>query len=111
MASVAKIQRLALFVQQNPALADVPIGTVLGRPITPRQALETDWELAEAYYRSLLAKPAPRPTIYVLPKGAISGQEITIEEALEHIRRRDRIGLALLQSFEALKREMARRMR
>jgi len=135
MAFVAKIQSLSRFIQANPALADVPFGTVAGSPITPRQALamlqrgqavnevlsalatagldppETEWELAEAYYRSLLAGPRPRPSVYVIAEGAVVGQELSIEEALEHIRRRDAKGRALLQSYMALKREMARRMR
>jgi len=47
----------------------------------------------------------------VIAEGAVVGQELSIEEALEHIRRRDAKGRALLQSYMALKREMARRMR
>ena len=72
---------------------------------------QVDWELAQAYYESLLRKPGPKPKVYVIPQGEVVGVELSLEEALEHIKRRDRIGESLLQSYLALKREMARRMR
>ena len=117
----------------QPAFADVPFGIVRGQPITPRQALvmlqrgeaveevsramaaagldpPQDWELVEAYYRRLAALPGPKPKIYVIGQEII-GQEITIEEALLHIQRRDAIGQDLLKSYRGLLGEMARRMR
>lgn len=130
-----QVQKLMRFIRANPALADVPFGTVQGRPISPKQALamlqrgeavtevvaamatagldppQQDWELAEEYYRRLLALPGPRPKIYVIAEGEIVGQEITLEEALMHIRRRDAKGRGLLRSHQGLLREMARRMR
>jgi len=123
-----KISKLQNFVSRNRALADIPVGKVNGRTISPRDALNMlhrnqstqqviqtlrtagidppeDWELAEAYYRSLLEKPGPKPRIYCI------GQEMTIEEALTHIRRRDRKGEELLDSYRGLKQELARRLK
>ncbi|KXB08614.1 hypothetical protein AKJ59_00710 [candidate division MSBL1 archaeon SCGC-AAA385M02] len=124
----AKIGKLQRFVRNNQALADIPIGKINGRPVSPRDALNMlqrnqsvqqvlgtlqragldpveDWGLAEAYYRGLLEKPGPKPKIYCI------GQEMTIEEALTHIRRRDREGRELLDSYRGLKQELARRLR
>ena len=126
--SVEKINKLKRFVVTNPALAGVPFGIVRGIPITPRQALAMlqrgeavseitaamatagldppeDWELAEAYYKKLLQLPGPHPKIYVI------GQEMTLEEALTHIRLRDAKGQELLRGYQSLQREMARRLR
>ena len=124
-----QIQKLNRFIANNPALADVPFGTVRGVPITPRQALamlqrgeavsevvaamtsagmdpiEQDWTLVEDYYRRLLQLPGPHPKIYVI------GQEMTLEEALMHVRNRDAKGQELLRSYQGLTREMARRMK
>lgn len=124
-----QIQKLRRFIAANRALADVPFGTVGGRPVTPREALamlqrgeavaevvaamrtagldppQQDWMLVEDYYRRLLALPGPKPKIYII------GQEMTLEEALTHVRRRDAKGEELLRSYQALTREMARRMR
>ena len=120
--------KLSRFIARNPALADVPFGIVRGMPITPRQALAMlrrgeavseivqamvnagidppeDWELAEAYYKNLLQLPGPHPKIYVI------GQEMTLEEALTHIRLRDAKGQELLRGYQSLQREMARRLR
>ena len=123
------MQKLSRFIAANPALADVPFGTVRGRPITPREALamlqrgesvsevvaamsaagmdppQQDWVLVEDYYRRLLQLPGPHPKIYVI------GQEMTLEEALTHVRRRDAQGQELLRAYQSLTREMARRMR
>lgn len=126
--SVEKINKLRRFLVTNPALADVPFGVVRGMPVTPRQALAMlqrgeavseviaamatagldppeDWALAEAYYMNLLQLPGPHPKIYVI------GQEMTLEEALTHIRLRDAKGQELLKGYQSLKREMARRLR
>jgi len=130
-----KIRSLSRFLRENRALSDVPFGSIRGRPVTPREALAMlrrreavaevlsalaaagldppgqEWELAEAYYRSLLTGPQPRPRVYIIAEGEVVGQELTVEEALEHIRRRDAKGAALLQSYLSLRREMARRMK
>ena len=124
-----QIQKLNRFITANPALADVPFGTVRGRPITPREALamlqrgeavsevvaamsaagmdppQQDWQLVEDYYMRLLQLPGPHPKIYII------GQEMNLEEALMHVRRRDAAGQELLRSYQALTREMARRMK
>ncbi len=124
-----QLQKLNRFIAVNPALADVPFGIVRGTPITPRQALamlqrgeavsevvaamsaagidppQQDWALVEDYYRRLLQLPGPHPKIYTI------GQEITLEEALMHVRSRDVKGQELLKSYQGLMREMARRMK
>lgn len=122
-----KIAKLQRFVANNRALADIPIGMINGRPVTPRDALNMlrqnintqqvlntlqtagldpieDWDLTEAYYRRLLAKPGPKPKIYCL------GKEMTIEEALMHVRRKDKEGTELVDTYRGLKRELARRL-
>jgi len=125
-----QIQKLNRFIANNPALADIPFGIVRGRSITPREALamlqrgeavsevvaamssagmdpiEQDWALVEDYYRRLLQLPGPRPKIYTF------GQpEMTIENALAHVIAKDAKGQELLRSYQALTREMARRMK
>ena len=124
-----QINKLNRFIATNPALADVPFGFVRGMPITPRQALlmlrageavseivmamasagmdpiEQDWVLVEDYYRKLLQLPGPHPKIYII------GQEMSLEDALIAVRRRDAAGQQLLNSYQALTREMARRMK
>ena len=124
-----QIQKLNRFIANNPALADVPFGTVRGMAITPRQALamlqrgeavsevvqamlaagmdpiEQDCALVEEYYIKLLQLPGPHPKIYVI------GQEMTLEEALTHVRKKDAKGQELLRSYQGLTREMARRMK
>jgi len=124
-----QIQKLNRFIAANPALADVPFGIVRGRAITPRESLamlqrgeavsevvaamnaagmdppEQDWALVEAYYQKLLQLPGPHPKIYII------GTEMTLEDALLAVRRRDPAGQQLLNSYQALTREMARRMK
>jgi len=124
-----QIQKLNRFIAANPALADVPFGVVRGRSITPREALamlqrseavsevvaamnvagmdpvEQDWFLVEDYYRKLLQLPGPHPKIYII------GTEMTLEDALRAVRRRDAAGQQLLNSYQALTREMAKRMK
>lgn len=124
-----KIPKLHSFVATNPALADIPIGIVSGRSITPREALamlrrgeavpeivaalsaagidppEQDWALVEDYYLRLLQLPGPHPKIYII------GMELTLEDALMAVRRRDAAGQELLRSYQALTREIARRMK
>lgn len=133
--AMAQIQKLRRFINANPALADVPFGIVQGQPITPREALQKlrlglaqeevtmaleqagldpepqDWELTEAYYRKLLELPGPKPSIYVIPEGEIIGKQITLEEALIHVRRRDETGRSLLKNYQGLLGEMGQRMR
>ena len=130
-----QVEKLRRFIRANRAMADIPFGTVRGRPISPRQALamlrrgeavaevvaamtavgldppQQDWELTEDYYRRLLALPGPKPKIYVIAEGEVVGQEITLEEALAHVVARDAKGRGLLRSYQGLLREMARRMR
>jgi len=124
-----QINKLNRFIATNPALADIPFGFVRGMPITPRQALlmlrageavsevvaamnaagmdppEQDWALVEDYYRKLLQLPGPHPKIYII------GTELTLEDALMAVKRRDASGQQLLNSYQALTREMARRMK
>ena len=124
-----QIQKLNRFIAANPALADIPFGIVRGRSITPRNASallqrgeavsevvaamaaagidppQQDWALVEDYYRRLLQLPEPRPKIYSI------GQEMTLEEALMHVRSRDAKGQELLRSYQGLLGEMARRMK
>lgn len=124
-----QIQKLNRFIANNPALADVPFGVVRGRSITPRQALamlqrseavsevvvamnaagmdpiEQDWALVEDYYRKLLQLPGPHPKIYII------GEELSLEDALMAVRRRDAAGQQLLNSYQSLTREMAKRMK
>jgi len=124
-----QIQKLNRFIANNPALAVVPFGIVRGRSITPREALamlqrgeavsevivameavgmdppEQDWILVENYYRNLLQLPGPHPTIYII------GQQMTLEEALMHVTKKDYAGQELLRSYQGLTREMARRMK
>lgn len=129
-----QVERLRRFIAANPALADIPFGFVRGRPVSPREALamlvrgeavaevaaaiaaaglnlSEEWELAEDYYRRLLALPEPRPKIYVIAYGELVGQDMTLEEALMHIRLKDAKGRALMRSYKGLRREIARRMR
>ena len=125
-----QIQKLSRFIAQNQALADLPFGIVKGLPITPRQALDMlnrgesvaeviqamtiagmnppqeDWRLVEAYYESLLRQPGPKPKIY-----SIGQPEMTLEEALMHVRLRDEKGQEFLKSYQGMLNEMARRMK
>jgi len=124
-----QIQKLNRFIATSPALADVPFGVVRGMSITPRQALamlqrgesvsevvlamnragmdppEQDWALAEDYYMNLLKLPGPHPKIYII------GSEMTLQQALMHLRQRDAAGQQLLNSYQGLTREMAKRMK
>ncbi|GAH40928.1 unnamed protein product, partial [marine sediment metagenome] len=120
-----QIEKLNRFIATQPAFSDVPFGLVQGQPITPRKALDMlqrgeavaevsqamakagldppeDWELVEAYYRMLAALPEPKPKIYVI------GTEMTMEDALLHIQRKDAEGQDLLKSYRGLLVEMAR---
>ena len=130
-----KITRLSSFIVSSPALADSPIGIVNGKTITPRTALqmlqrgqnvnsvinalavigvdppEQDWILVEQYYRELLAKPGKKPNIYVIPEGKVTGEQMTIDQALAHIRARDAVGRSLLQSYQGYLAEISTRMR
>jgi len=124
-----KISKLRNFIARNPALADVGFTVIGNQAVTPRTALsmlergqninavilglkkigvdppEQDWALAEDYYRSLLQLPGPHPKIYII------GTEMTLEQALAHLKRRDAAGQQLLNSYQGLTREMARRMK
>jgi len=124
-----QINKLNRFIANNPALADNPFGIVRGRTITPREALamlhrgeavsevvvameaagmdpiEQDWALVEDYYKRLLQLPGPHPKIYII------GEELSLEDALMAVKRRDAAGQQLLNSYQGLTREMARRMK
>jgi len=124
-----QIQKLNRFIANNPALADNPFGVVRGRTITPREALamlqrgeavsevvvameaagmdpiEQDWALVEDYYKRLLQLPGPHPKIYII------GEELSLEDALMAVKRRDAAGQQLLNSYQGLTREMAKRMK
>jgi len=118
------VTKLEEFIRRNPALANVLyFSTKLGtlKPLEALTALragqitatelgmdppaEQLWELTEAYYQRLLEMPEPRPRI------AIMGQLFTIEEVLEHIRAKTKIGETLVAMHEKLLREMEKRMR
>ena len=124
-----KIRALEAWVREHPALADVPVATVAGRPVSPREILgmlrrgegveealaalakagldpdeEEEWRLLEEYLRRLLEQPGPKPVIMVL------GQAITLQQALVHVRARDAKGKALLQMYRRLRAYMATRV-
>ncbi len=129
-----KIKKLSTFIAQNPALADSPIGIVNGVYLTPRVALsmlsrgqnvpavinalavigvdppEQDWSLVEGYYQSLERKPGKTPTTFIIPQGQVIGVDLSVQEALYHIRQRDAIGLSLLKSYQGYLGEVSRRM-
>lgn len=129
-----KISKLRTFISKSPALADSPIGIVNGIYLTPRIALtllsrgqhvnaviaalaeigvdppERDWSLVEGYYQEQLRKPGRKPTTYVISEGKVTGESLTIEQALAHIRARDAIGRSLLKSYQGYLGEVARRM-
>ena len=67
--------------------------------------IEQDWGLVEAYYRKLLQLPGPHPKLYII------GTEMSLEEALIAVTRRDAAGKELLRSYQGMTREMARRMK
>ncbi|GAI02882.1 unnamed protein product, partial [marine sediment metagenome] len=67
--------------------------------------IDQDWALAEDYYLRLLQLPGPHPKIYII------GTEMTLEDALMAVRRRDAAGQELLRSYQALTREIAKRMK
>lgn len=88
-------------LQRNEAVSEV----VAAMSAVGMDPIAQDWALVENYYRRLLQLPGPRPKIYII------GQEMTLDEALMHVRQRDAAGMELLKSYQALTREMARRMR
>lgn len=123
------LQKLPRFITDNPALADNPIGLVKGRSTTLREALaklqrgedvsdviamlsaagidppEQDWQLVEDYYRRLLQRPEPPPKIYII------GTEMSLQQALMHVQRRDPTGQQLFSAYQGMLRETARRMK
>ena len=110
-----KVGRLARFIQENPAFANVPFLVVAGRSVTPAEALallqagryveevlvglaklglDLPWELAEEFYRRLaLARPEVR--LYGL--GFVPPLSPT--ECLEHVRARDEVGRELVEAY------------
>jgi len=123
-----KIAKLRRFTARFPALADVPALMVRGEPKSLRQALamlekredvevvlraletfglnseEEIWRMAEEYYRRLAELPPPRPRILVLQP-----PELTIEQALEQVRRRTDVGRTLLEAYASLLNELRAR--
>jgi len=114
-----KALRLRRFISDNPALANVPVMVVYGRPISLSEALsylesgiyvgeileglrnmgfDDPWVLAEAFYRRL-ATAYPGLRIYGL--GAYV-PAMSPAEALEHIRRRDEIGEQIVSAYRRL---------
>ena len=67
--------------------------------------IEQDWALVEDYYKKLLQLPGPHPKIYII------GEELSLEDALMAVKRRDATGQQLLNSYQGLTREMAKRMK
>jgi len=118
MAVPEKIASLERFIQTNPAMADVPILTVAGRPTTLREALghlragvyvsevmtglaalglDLPWELCQEFYRRLAAA---RPEVklatlmFIPPMGPA--------EALRHIEARDEVGGELVKAYASM---------
>ena len=78
---------------------------------------EEDWLLTEQYYRSLLdtqarsGKKAPSiHKIRTMRKGSVTGESMTIQQAIAHIQARDLVGQSLVETYQSLRREMARRL-
>jgi len=123
-----KITKLRRFTARFPALADVPALMVRGEPVSLKQALamlearenveavlsalevfglnseEELWRMAEEYYRRLTELPPPRPRILILQP-----PELTIEQALEHVRRKTDVGRTLMEAFASLLNELRAR--
>jgi len=125
MAEVArKIEFLRRYITSYPGLADVPIITVRGQPLSAREALnwlergravsgiisalkaermdppaeEDIWAMAIAYYERLARLPGPKPRIMIM------GYEMTLDEVLVHLRARDEIGSIVVAAFEQMRR-------
>jgi hypothetical protein len=114
-----KVRRLESFIAQQPALANVPVMRVAGRPVTLREALDylklgrytgeilaglqalgldLPWDLAEEFYRRLAAA-RPELKIYALQAYVPA---MTPAEALQHIRARDAVGEELVKAYNGL---------
>ncbi len=115
-------------------MANSPIGIVDGIYLTPTVALallskgqsvqgvinalavigvdppEQDWSLVEGFYQQMEREPGKTPTTFVIPQGQVIGVDLSVQEALYHIRQRDAIGLALLTSYQGYLGEVSRRM-
>ena len=115
-----KISRIERLLRERPALANVPVAVVDGRTVTLAEALEMlragrtevlaalqrmglddedTWKLAEALFERLYAA-APGVKIYFLSE--FLPTEMSLEEALEHIRKRDEIGYRLMMMYKRL---------
>ena len=122
------VDKIRRFIQENPALAHVPFLLVGGKPITPMDALklalkndrrvlqtlrqldptpEETWVLAEEYYRRLVSA---NPNIRIFSLGRILPPDMSLTEILDHIRKRDEIGLKLMVNYQRLVRFMRERM-
>jgi hypothetical protein len=114
-----KVRRLESLVAQQPALANVPVIKIAGRPATLREALDylklgrntseiiaglqalgldLPWDLAEEFYRRLAAA-RPELKIYALQAYVPA---MTPAEALQHIRARDAVGEELVKAYNGL---------
>lgn len=122
-------QKLGRFLQANPGFKDVPFIIVEGVSLSPKEAFdrlargqtvtqiahamttvrlslveETTRLLAEDYYRRRLLLPPPRPVIVWI------GGRITVEQALEALRRRTPFSQEIVKSYQGLLRELTRRL-
>jgi len=129
VAVLEKIRWLENWIKRNPGLADVPTMVVRGQHLSAKDALrwlragrfvvevmealaragldptpEELWQLAEEHLKRLLALPPPRPSI------AVIGQEVlSLEEMLDHVRKRTKLGEEFVRSYESLLREVRKR--
>lgn len=118
MATPEKIARLERFINENPAMADVPVITVAGRPTTLREALahlragmyvsevmtglaalglDLPWELCQTFYRQLAAaRPKVKlATLMFIPP-------MSPAEALSHVEARDDVGRELVKAYASM---------
>jgi len=116
--SAEKIRRLEEFLRTNPAMADVPVMTVAGRPTTLREALahlkagtyvsevmgglaalglDVPWELCQEFYRRLAAA---RPEVRLATLMFIPPMSPT--EALRHVEARDEVGGELVKAYASM---------
>jgi hypothetical protein len=127
-----EIQRLERFIRENPALADVPFIVVKGKPMSPKEALESLhagilteeisvavqatlgspemtleelWMLTEEYYRRMMEIPRE-----LWPKIIWIGGEMNYEEAYREVKDRTPRGREIVEGYRALLAEMRRRL-
>jgi len=128
---MSELERLERFISQNPALQDVPILIVEGKPMSPREALEnlkagvlteeisaavkatlgspqlTEeelWLLTEDYYRRMMQIPRE-----LWPKIIWIGGEMNYEEAYRQVKQRTPKGREIAESYGTFLAEIKRR--